>query len=379
MINKYGISGILLFIMTLLSVNISVGQSNLGKIRRVCIDAGHGGKDPGAPGLKTSEKHIVLSLALKVGKMIEQTYPDIEVIYIRKKDVFVELKERTRLANYHKADLFISIHANSVDLELNPKGKSIKGVQTYVLGSHSSKENLQVAMKENSVIQYEDDYSIKYEGFDPSSPEAYIMFNLLRSIHLENSLSLASQIQGEIIKSTRQNDREVRQGPLWVLKDVAMPAILIEVGFISNPEEEKYMMSATGQDKIAKGIFKGFQAYKAKVERKALNQPAKVAVEKDEAAKEGGAVNVRPRYAIQVASATARIKNQAGLCPGKQVAELNSAGRYRYYVSPSPDLNEVKKTLQEVRKKVKDCFIIAIYKGQVISVAEARKLEQASQ
>lgn len=379
MINRYGISGILLFIMTLLSVNISVGQSNLGKIRRVCIDAGHGGKDPGAMGIKASEKHIVLSLALKVGKMIEQTYPDVEVVYIRKKDVFVELKERTRLANYHKADLFISIHANSLDLKLNPKGKYVKGVQTYVLGSHSSKENLQVAMKENSVIQYEEDYSVKYEGFDPSSPEAYIMFNLLRSIHLENSLSLASHVQEEIVKNTRQNDREVRQGPLWVLKDVAMPAILIEVGFISNPEEERYMMSATGQDKIAKGIFKGFQAYKAKVERKALNQPVKGTGEKEGVIKEEGTVKGRPEYAIQIASATSRVKNQAGLCPGKKVSELNSAGRYRYYVSASPDLNEVKKSLQEVRKKVKDCFIIAIYQGNVIPVAEARKLEQESQ
>lgn len=375
MINKYGISGILLFLMTLLSVNISVGQSNLGKIRRVCIDAGHGGKDPGAMGVKAKEKHIVLSLALKVGRMIEQTYPDIEVIYIRKKDVFVELKERTRLANHHKADLFISIHANSLDLGLNPKGKYVKGVQTYVLGSHSSRENLQVAMKENSVIQYEDDYSVKYEGFDPSSPEAYIMFNLLRSIHLENSLSLASHIQEEMVKSTRQNDREVRQGPFWVLKDVAMPAVLIEVGFISNAEEEKFMMSVNGQDKIAKGIFKGFQSYKAKVERKALNQPVKAVGEETEIA---GEEKEQPAYAIQVASATSRIKNQTALCPGKKVSELKSAGRYRYYVAVSPDLNEVKKSLPEVRKKVKDCFIVAIYKGNVISVAEAGKLGQGS-
>ncbi len=375
MINKYGISGILLFLMTLLSVNISVGQSNLGKIRRVCIDAGHGGKDPGAMGIKAKEKHIVLSLALKVGRMIEQTYPDIEVIYIRKKDVFVELKERTRLANHHKADLFISIHANSLDLGLNPKGKYVKGVQTYVLGSHSSRENLQVAMKENSVIQYEDDYSVKYEGFDPSSPEAYIMFNLLRSIHLENSLSLASHIQEEMVKSTRQNDREVRQGPFWVLKDVAMPAVLIEVGFISNAEEEKFMMSVNGQDKIAKGIFKGFQSYKAKVERKALNQPVKAVGEETEIA---GEEKEQPAYAIQVASATSRIKNQTALCPGKKVSELKSAGRYRYYVAVSPDLNEVKKSLPEVRKKVKDCFIVAIYKGNVISVAEAGKLGQGS-
>lgn len=379
MTNRYVAVGILLFIMTLPFAGISLGQSNLGKIERICIDAGHGGKDPGAIGTKTCEKHIVLPLALKVGKMIEQSYPDIEVVYTRKKDVFVTLEGRAMIANNHKADLFISIHANSLDTKKNPKGKFVKGVQTYVLGSHKSKENLQVAMRENSVIQYEDDYSIRYEGFDPSSPEAYIMFNLLRSIHLENSLSLASHIQEGIVRSTRQVDREVRQAPFWVLKDVAMPAVLIEVGFISNPDEEKYMMSESGQDKIATGIFNGFKAYKLKVGKKAVNQPVKLTEEKENAVGERETAEEQPKYAIQVASATSRIKNPDGLCPGKKVSELKSAGRYRYYVSVSSSLSDVKKNLPEVRKKVNGCFIIAIYRGNIIPVTEATKLEQKSQ
>lgn len=377
MINKYGITGILLFIMTLLSVGISVGQTNQGPIKCICIDAGHGGRDPGALGLKTYEKHIVLSIALKLGKLIEQTYPDIKIVYIRKKDVFVELKERTRIANNHKADLFISIHANSLDLTVNPRFKYVKGVETYVLGSNSSKQNLEVAMKENSVIHYEDGYNLKYEGFDPSRPESYIMFNMLRNIHLDKSLTLASFIQEEIIKNTRQVNRDVQQGPLWVLKDVAMPSVLVEVGYISNPEEERLMMSSAGQDRIVKGIFKGFQAYKAKIEKKVNAVPVK------ESPKEN-IVSVLPEntgpagpvYAIQVASATSRIKNATNLCPGKKVTELNSAGRYRYYVAQSEDLERVKGYLKDVRTKVKDCFIIAIYKGKVISVADARKLEQ---
>lgn len=376
MIIRYGVSGILLFLLSVFSVKTSMGQSGLGKIKCVCIDAGHGGKDVGAVGAKTYEKHIVLSVALKLGKLIEQAYPDIKVVYIRKKDVFVELKERTRTANSHKADLFISVHANSLDVKRNPRSKYVKGIETYVLGSNSTRHNLEVAMKENAVIHYEDGYDLKYEGFEPSRPESYIMFSMLQNLHLDKSLTLASYIQKELVETTRQADREVRQGPLWVLKDVAMPSVLVEVGYISNPEEERYMMSSAGQEKIARGIFQGFRAYKARVEKRPAEIPVIAGEEQTVPAEKTASPGGKPFYAVQIASSAARIKNYAGLFPGREVVEMRTGRLFRYYVRPSEDLEKVRGSLKEVRAKVKDAWIIAIYNNKVISVAEARELEK---
>lgn len=384
MIIRCGIIAILMMFLVLGSMCISVGQSDIGKIKCICIDAGHGGKDPGAIGSKTREKDVVLAVALRLGRLIEVAYPNIKVVYIRNKDVFVELRDRTRIANNNKADLFISIHANALDVKKKPSNKYIKGVETFVLGTNSSEHNLRVAMKENSVIHYEDDYSAKYAGFDPSKVESYILFNMVRNLHLENSVNLATMIQSELVKTTKQVNREVRQAPLWVLKDVAMPAVLVEIGYISNPDDERFMMSNAGQYKIARSIFKGFQNYKNKLEAKTAGvlmlkgqETAKNnviterhSINKKEVASE------RPLYAIQVASSVVCIKNSANICHGMQVNELNSGGRFRYYVQASENLNTVKKSLSEVRMIVKDCFVIAIYKNKIISVAEAQKLSK---
>lgn len=404
MIIRYGVTIVCIFIFILFSFNDVVGQKEVGKIKVVCLDAGHGGKDPGALGAKTYEKHIVLAVVLKLGKLIEENYPDVKVIYVRSTDVFLELAERTKIANNNKADLFISIHTNAFT------NKTIKGVETYVLGTNSSEHNLRVAMKENSVIHYEDDYSVKYAGFDPSRTESYIIFNLIKSMHIEHSINLASAIQKELVKNTLQVDRDVRQGPLWVLKDVAMPSTLVEIGYISNAEEERFMMTAAGQEKIAKSIFRGFQTYKNKIEKKAVVQleddrveepvPEEKAVAKNENDKEQAkrpagkqkidsktlekpseseikSKNTKngPFYAVQVASAPTRISNPSRLCSGEKVFELHSGGRYRYYVVASENFDEVKKNLQKIKNKVHDCFIIAVHKGNMIPVAEARKLE----
>ena len=384
MIIRCGITGILMMFLVFGSMHLSIGQSDIGKIKCICIDAGHGGKDPGAIGSKAKEKNVVLAVALKLGKLIETTYPDIKVVYIRDKDVFVELRDRTRIANKNKADLFISIHANALDVKKKPSNKNIKGVETFVLGTNSSEHNLKVAMQENSVIHYEDDYSAKYAGFDPARVESYILFNMIRNLHLENSVNLATMIQSELVKTTKQVNREVRQAPLWVLKDVAMPAALVEIGYITNLDDERFMMSAVGQDKIARSIFKGFQNYKNKLEAKtmgSLKLQNKEAVSSNAGATESRAVgdiksaSKRPLYAIQVASSAGRMKDCASICRGMKVNELYSKGRYRYYVKASDDLDVVKKSLGEVRKIVKDCFVIAIYNDEIISVAEARKLE----
>lgn len=373
MINKCGVAGILLFMFTIFSVSISVGQSEVNKLRCICIDAGHGGTDPGAGGLQSWEKDIVLKLALKVGKMIQQTYPDIKVVYTRKTDVLIDLYERGQIANKHHADLFISIHINSND------SRSPHGLETYVLGLHRTKENLAVAMKENSVIKYEEDYSTKYAGFDPSRPESYIMFSLMQNLYLEKSLDLAALVQEEMVKATKRVDRGVRQAGYIVLVEAAMPAILIEAGFISNPEEERFLISQAGQNKIATSIFKAIQRYKMKVEKQEdailTQEDAEKEIQVEKAPIQSSSSLC---YAIQVASATARIKNASGLCSGEKVCELVSEGRYRYYVTPAEDLETVKKHFPKVKNKVKDCFVIAIYKGKAISVAEARKLEQKS-
>lgn len=408
MIIKYGVAVISIFIFILFSIHRAEGQNESGELKCVFLDAGHGGKDPGAVGAKTYEKHIVLPIVLKLGKMIKENYPDVKVVYSRQKDVPVDLRVRTRMANDCKADLFISVHANAVD------NKSVSGLETYILGTNDSEHNLKVAMKENSVIRYEDNYAKEYAGFDPSRAESYIMFNFLRNMHLDQSLDIASMIQKNLVKFTQRKDREVRQGPLWVLKDVAMPSTLVEVGYISNPAEEIFMMSAAGQDKIVKAIFRGFQEYKTKVDRIAkekqmaiakkeggtgkekaapATQPVKkpeqanakkpesqqakpVSLDKPQQAEIGNnTAGIRPFYAIQVASASAKIQNMSRLCTGEKVYELYSGGRYRYYVVRSEDYEAVKKNLQKIKNKVRDCFIIAVHKGKVIPVAEARKLK----
>lgn len=369
MINKCRKTGMFCLLLLLGLTNWALGQHDLGKIKCICIDAGHGGKDPGALGAKAQEKNIVLSIALKLGKEIEKNYPDIDVVYVREKDVFVDLKERSRIANKSHADLFISIHANSLDTKKVPRHKYIKGVETFVLGANNTEHNLRVAMKENSVIHYEDDYSMKYQGFDPSRAESYIMFSMLRNIHFDKSLMLAAMLHEEVLASAQRVDREVRQGPFWVLKDVAMPAVLIEVGYMSNVEDERFLMSESGQNKIVRGIFKGFQSYKTKIEKKITSVPGG-APEKLDTPQQA------PIYAIQVASSVTPIKKMSAICPGQKVSELRSEGRYRYYVAQSADLKVVQGRLKEIRKRVKDCFVIAIHDGQLIPVAEARRLEQ---
>lgn len=412
MIIRYGVAVISMFIFILFSIHKAEGQNDSGGLKCVFLDAGHGGRDPGAVGAKTYEKRIVLPIVLKLGKMIKENYPDVKVVYSREKDVQVDLKVRTKMANACKADLFISVHANAVD------NKSVSGLETYILGTNDSEHNLQVAMKENSVIRYEDNYDKEYAGFDPSRAESYIMFNFLRNMHLDQSLDVAAMIQKNLVKITQRKDREVRQGPLWVLKDVAMPSTLVEVGYISNPAEESFMMSAAGQDKIVRAIFKGFQEYKTKVDKIAkekqtifvkeegkvtqekasvpVSQPAKKPEKKPEQANvkkpeqqqakpvrldkpqqaeiENNAVGNRPFYAIQVASASAKIQHPSRLCTGERVCELYYGGRYRYYVVQSESYDEVKNKLQKIKNKVRDCFIIAVHKGKIISVAEARKL-----
>jgi N-acetylmuramoyl-L-alanine amidase len=232
------------------------------RISVVVIDPGHGGKDPGASMGNAKEKDIVLDLALRLGNSIKATYPDIKVIYTRTKDVFIPLYDRANIANKNKADLFISIHVNGTDKT------SVQGTETFVLGQHRSKDNLEVAKKENSVILLEDDYNTKYEGFDPNSPESYIMFELVQDEYLEQSVMFASEIQYQFRQNAKRIDRSVKQAGFLVLRQATMPSVLIEVGFISHPNERNYMLSETGKSNLSASIFNAFKDYKRKIEEK---------------------------------------------------------------------------------------------------------------
>ncbi len=230
-----------------------------GQVKTVVIDAGHGGAKPGAVGKRSQEKNITLSIALKLGKLIEENYPGIHVIYTRTQDVDVSLSARAEMANKAKADLFLSIHCNSWN------NSTPTGMETYVMGLSQSKANLEVAKKENADILLEEGYrdNSDYQGFDPNSPESYVMFAMYQNTYLDHSLDFAGFIQEQYRKSVKTINRGVKQAEIFVLYKTAMPSVLTEVGFISNPDEERYMMSDEGQTTIVNCIFKAFAAYKA--------------------------------------------------------------------------------------------------------------------
>ena len=233
------------------------------KIKTIVIDAGHGGKDPGNLGTgrhKVSEKHIALDVALKLGELIKAEFPEIKVIYTRDKDVFIGLDERAKIANDANADLFISIHCNAA------KNLGANGAETFVLGLHKTEENLLIAQQENSVIFMEDDYETKYEGFDPNSAESIIAMTMMQSAFLNQSIELSAHVQDEFVRTAHREDRGVKQAGFLVLRKTTMPAILIELGFLTNKEDEDFLVSVNGKTKMAASIYDALKKYKAKHE-----------------------------------------------------------------------------------------------------------------
>ena len=219
------------------------------------IDAGHGGKDPGALGKRGKEKDINLNVALAVGRLIERNLQDVNVVYTRKTDVFVELNERANIANRAKADLFVSIHTNAV------KGNaSARGSETYSLGMHRAVDNLAVAQRENEVIMLENDYEQRYEGFDPRSAESYIIFELMQDVNMAQSVRLATLVQQQL-RSAGRPDKGVHQAGFLVLRATSMPSCLIELGYITTPSEETYLLSQSGVDQLAQSIYQAIKAY----------------------------------------------------------------------------------------------------------------------
>jgi N-acetylmuramoyl-L-alanine amidase len=234
------------------------------QLKKVVIDPGHGGKDPGtiSPDGKVFEKNITLSVSLKLGQLIKDNYPNIEVIYTRKTDIFIPLNERSRIANKHKADLFISIHVNGVE------SRTPSGSETFVMGIDKTNSNFEVTMLENSVIMLEgDDYSTKYEGFNPNDPESYIVFSLLQNAHLEQSLIMASLVQKHFANGPIKVNRGIKQAPFLVLWKTSMPGILVELGFVTNQNDLRILNDKKNHDKFAESIFSAFKEFKIQYEK----------------------------------------------------------------------------------------------------------------
>ena len=345
----------------------SSAQEDIYAVKTVVIDPGHGGKDPGAMSKYGKEKDIVLGIAKYLKKFINDSLPDVKVILTRDKDVFVELYRRGEIANQNKADLFISIHINS-----NPSTKPY-GTETYVMGLHKTKQNLEVAKKENQVILKEIDYKKKYDGFDPNSPEASIIFTLFQNAYLDQSLKIASLVQKNFKNTAHRLDRGVKQAGFLVLWKTAMPSILIEAGFISNPTEAKYITTKKGQKELAYAIFKAFKEYKEEMEAegrkaKGLETPTE-----------------RPPvlYKIQFLTTSKSVDYDSpefkGLDKSLITTEKVKNGMYKYYYGLATIYSEISALRKDIKKNFKDAFIVAFdSSGNRISLREAKKIEKKS-
>ncbi len=401
-----------LLVVIIFSVNPVYGQ-DFTKIDKVVIDAGHGGKDPGTMGKHVDEKDVALAIALKVGKLISDNLKDVKVIYTRKTDVFVELFRRAQIANKAKADLFISIHCNA------NKSTVAKGTETWVMGTHRSKKNLEVAKKENSAILLEANHNKNYDNFDPNSPESYITLSLLQGAYTEQSMSLAEAVQTQFRTRVHRVDRGVKEAGFLVLVYTAMPSILIETGFLSNPDDEKFLMSEKGKDYIASAIYRAFKNYKKSIEdnsaiiyadssqddkknnlsksainKKKKNGPVKQttqAVVKGNIAK-GSRADERSKsvnsahkksagekalinkvyFGVQFATRSKKVNITKNFKEISEVWYYSQKGHIKYVSGRYADFKSAMHQLRKIRKgKYKDAFVVAFINGKRVSRAQA--------
>ena len=368
----------------------------------VVIDAGHGGHDPGAVGKISKEKNITLNVALKLGNMIKKNCDDVKVIFTRTKDVFIPLNRRAEIANNAKADLFISIHTNAL-----ANNRTAKGASTWTLGLAKSDANLAVAQRENSVILYESDYKTRYAGFNPNSAESYIIFEFMQDKYMEQSVHLASLIQKQFRHTCKRVDRGVHQAGFLVLKASAMPSILVELGFISTPEEERYLNSEEGTGTLAKGIYRAFLTYKKEHEIR-LTGVSRTIIPDDEEMSENELAAQQPKeekpdsapdqtelvaqakpqqrpitvesatnsgeitFKIQILTSSSPLtKNDKRLKGLKDVDYYKEKGLYKYTYGASTDYNKVLRNKRAITDKFKDAFIIAFRDGEKMNINAA--------
>jgi len=351
-------------IAIVLLIMISIIPSSLAqrgsKITTVVIDAGHGGKDPGAMGKHSKEKDITLAIALKTGKYIEENFDDVKVIYTRKTDEFIELYKRAEIANKNSADFFISIHCNS-----NNSSRPY-GSETFVMGLHKNDANLNVAMKENAAILMEDNKGEKYEGFDANSPESYIKFSLFQDIYLDQSTDMATRIQEQFKNRVGRKDRGVYQAGFLVLWRTAMPGVLIELGFLSNPTEEKFLLSKDGQVYLASAIYRAFKAYKKDYEKENYSE-TNVA----------NTNNEQLEYRVQFYASPNKLPANNSKFKGiADVTNYYHNGLYKYTSGHFSSLKEASNQQALLRKKgYSDAFVVYFNNGERISKSEAEKIE----
>lgn len=344
------------------------------------IDAGHGGEDPGAVGKKSKEKNIALAVALKLGNYIKTNYPEIEVIYTRKTDVFIELYRRAQIANTNKADLFISIHCNST------KSAEAYGAETWVLGLNKSQANLEVVKKENASVLFEKDYATQYDGFDPNSPEGNIIFSLYQNAYLDQSLKLADLVQKQFSKKLGRHDRGVKQAGFLVLYKTTMPAALIELGFVSNPQEEEFLLSENGQTQIASSIYRAFKEYKSNYEGGGIvvdNTPDFIdntPIIKDSLSRtvvKDSILNQKKEVFFRVQFTTSPSKKSVTSSEFKGLTDIRfyvQNRTYKYTSGNFASMDEAVKYQREVQNKgFKDAFVVAFLNEERITPDEAMK------
>jgi N-acetylmuramoyl-L-alanine amidase len=337
-------------------------------VNRVVIDAGHGGKDPGALGAHSREKDIALAIALKTGEYITKYLPDVEVIYTRKTDVFVELYKRAKIANDNKASLFISIHCNA------STSTAASGTETYVMGLHKSAANLEVAKLENAAILNEENFADMYEGFDPNKDEDYITLTMFQNAFLDQSTMLADEIQRQFKERVNRKDRGVFQAGFIVLYRTTMPGVLVETGFISNPSDEKFLMSEDGQAYMASAIFRSFKFYKEEMERKD-NKAQQVVIDyvKEPEVVKPPDVFFRVQFTSSKKKLVFDSKKYKDM---PDIREYKQDGWYKYSTGNFRTYDEAIKHQKYVRvtKKYKDAFIICFEEDERISLEKALEL-----
>lgn len=370
-------------------INVTAGNE---KKFTVVLDAGHGGHDPGAIGRRGKEKNINLSVALKLGRLIEDNCPDTKVVYTRKKDVFLPLHKRAEIANNAKANLFISIHTNAIAA----RNSHIRGTETYTLGLHKTQENLEVAKKENAVILIEDDYKQRYAGFNPNSSESYIIFEFMQDKNMAQSVDFATLIQRHFKRCNRV-DKGVHQAGFLVLRETSMPSVLIELGYISNPSEETYLLSDNGSSNLANAIYNAFLNYKSKNGYGNINISENIVDETNIVINETNdnriedienvecnnndnneslitaTQNESPVFKIQIMTSdkklSSRSKQFKGLFP---VDCYKEKGLYKYTYAEDTNYNNVLRIKRtKVDRKFKDAFIIAFKNGEKMDINQA--------
>lgn len=343
------------------------------------IDPGHGGHDAGARGAMSKEKDVNLTVALRFGKYVEQNMPEVRVIYTRTQDKFVPLHERANIANRANADLFISVHTNAL-----PAGKVARGFETYTLGMHRAKDNLDVAMRENSVISMEKGFEQAYEGFDPKSSESYIIFEFIQGKNMERSVDLARMIQRSVCEGAGRPNKGVHQAGFLVLRETSMPGCLIELGFITTPDEERLLNDKNKVDDIAKGIYEAFSNYKNKYdksvsvpyrasERRVSAVPTIVpSIKVDSSKKAEKEKEETPVFKLQIFVGDRMLRKGDAHFKGEtEFDSFKEGSLVKYTIGSSTNYNEIYRLRKEKLDKFPEAFIIAFKNGEKYDVNQA--------